>query len=183
MMAFENPEIASGDLPSATAPAWQALDPRFIKRLLLNAALIVSIVLISLLVVQLGFGTLFGDQVIPPFFGWLYLLPVLLAVALFGWPFLSVPRQGFVVRDKDILFKSGVLWRNVTAVPFNRVQHVEKNSTPLDRHCQLANLKIFTAGGSGGDLKINGLSADVAEQLRAFILSKVGAAEEPDLPE
>ncbi|MDH3749467.1 MAG: PH domain-containing protein, partial [Gammaproteobacteria bacterium] len=83
---------------------------------------------------------------------------------------------GYVIRSKDIVFKSGVFWRSVTAVPFNRVQHVETNNTPLDRKFGLANLQIFTAGGSGGDLSISGLGADVAERLRIYILDKVGAS-------
>ena len=97
-----------------------------------------------------------------------------------GWPFVSVPRRGYVVRDRDIIFKSGVIWRSVTAIPYNRVQHVETSSTPLDRRFSLANLQIFTAGGSGGDLKIPGLAADTAERLRTYILEKVGASIEND---
>ena len=83
--------------------------------------------------------------------------------------------MGFAVRDKDILYKSGVFWHTVTAIPFNRVQHVEKSSTPLDRRFDIATLQLFTAGGSGGDLKIHGLSARVAEKLRTFVLEKVGS--------
>jgi membrane protein YdbS with pleckstrin-like domain len=69
-----------------------------------------------------------------------------------------------------------VFWHTVTAIPFNRIQHVEKSSTPLDRRFGIATLQLFTAGGSGGDLKIHGLSAEVAENLRVFILDKVGAS-------
>ena len=80
------------------------------------------------------------------------------------------------MRDKDILFRHGVIWRSVTAVPFNRIQHVETSSTPLDRKFTLATLQLFTAGGSGGDMKIDGLASNVAEQLRNFILRKAGAS-------
>ncbi len=72
------------------------------------------------------------------------------------------------------MFRSGVFWRSVTAIPFNRIQHVETSSTPLDRQFNISTLQLFTAGGSKGDLKINGLGKDVAEQLRVFILKKVG---------
>ena len=87
---------------------------------------------------------------------------------LLAWPLLSVPKRGYVVRDKDILFRKGVVWRSVTAVPFNRIQHVETSNTPLDRKFDLATLQLFTAGGSSGDLKIDGLAARVAEQLRVL---------------
>ena len=82
------------------------------------------------------------------------------------------------MRDKDILYKSGVFWHTVTAIPFNRIQHVEKSSTPLERHFEIATLQLFTAGGTGGDLKIHGLSSVSAEKLRVFILDKVGASVE-----
>jgi membrane protein YdbS with pleckstrin-like domain len=73
-----------------------------------------------------------------------------------------------------------VIWRSVTAVPFNRIQHVESSNTPLDRKYDLATLQLFTAGGSSGDLKINGLDIEIAENLRIFILGKVGAIVEND---
>ena len=82
------------------------------------------------------------------------------------------------MRAKDIVYKSGVFWQTVTAIPFDRIQHVEKSSTPLDRRFEIATLQLFTAGGSGGDLKIHGLAADLAEQLRIFLLERVGAAVE-----
>ena len=81
-----------------------------------------------------------------------------------------------MVRDKDVLFRKGVVWQSVTAVPFNRIQHVETSSTPFDRKFDLATLQLFTAGGSSGDLKIDGLGKDIAEQLRIFVLEKVGAS-------
>ena len=80
------------------------------------------------------------------------------------WPLLDVPRRGYVVRDKDLVYKAGVLWRSVKAVPYNRVQHAETASGPLDRRYGLARLTVFTAGGSGGDLRVDGLSSDVAER-------------------
>jgi membrane protein YdbS with pleckstrin-like domain len=106
----------------------------------------------------------------------LWILAAVMTVSSLLRPAIVVPRKGYVVRDKDIIFKSGVIWRSVTAIPFNRIQHVETSSNPLDRKFELATLQLFTAGGSGGDLKVNGLEKDTAEQLRVFILEKVGAS-------
>ena len=105
----------------------------------------------------------------------LYSLLLILAIYSLLWPGIAVPRRGYALRDKDILFRKGVLWQSVTAVPFNRIQHVETSSTPLDRKFGLATLQLFTAGGSSGDLKIDGLGEDIAEQLRVCILDKAGA--------
>ena len=85
-----------------------------------------------------------------------------------------MPKRGFALRDQDIVYKHGVLWRSVKAVPFNRVQHAATGSGPLDRRFGLATLTVFTAGGSGGDLRVPGLNRDLAERLRGYIVDRVG---------
>ena len=78
--------------------------------------------------------------------------------------------MGYAVREKDISFKSGCLWKSVTTVPFNRVQHFDIRPGILDRKYGLARLTIYTAGGQSSDLMIPGLLPDVAEKLKAHIL-------------
>ena len=167
---FQNPEIALDGLPDMDNLEWQKMHPRYVRRMQAERILVVAGLAIGTVAINLFVGNLLSRV----FMLWIPLFVV--AVPLLIWPLISVPRRGYVVRDKDIVFKSGVVWRSVTAIPFNRVQHVETSNTPLDRKFGLANLQIFTAGGSGGDLKISGLGADVAEQLRIYILDKVGAS-------
>ena len=169
---FENPEIALDDLPAVQDVDWQPMHPRFARRQQVERLIIVFFALLGSIVPPLLIGERFAPTV--P----LWLLVILFAIPFLVWPLISVPRRGYAVRDKDIVFRSGVFFRSVTAVPFNRIQHVETSSTPLDRKFDIAALQIFTAGGSGGDLKIDGLGADVAERLRIYILEKVGASVE-----
>lgn len=166
---FHNPEIPLDDLPGAGALDWLTLHPSYARRLRVSIVLVVAI--IGIAIAALNFVPGIGLWQVALF--WTQLL--IFAVALLIWPAFSVPRRGYVLRDKDILFRKGVVWRSVTAVPFNRIQHVETSSTPLDRRYGLATLQLFTAGGSGGDLKIDGLGKETAEQLRTFILEKTGA--------
>jgi membrane protein YdbS with pleckstrin-like domain len=173
---FENAEILAEELPSVDTVDWQPLDDKFIRRQLTQSAITILIVIVGIGILQTIFAFALADRDIS--FVWLWLLPLLLAIPLFAWPLVSVPRRAYSVRSHDILFKSGVFWRTVTAIPFNRVQHVEKSSTPLDRKFKLATLQLFTAGGSGGDLKIDGLPAKTAEKLRAYILDKIGTGVE-----
>jgi len=167
---LRNPEIALDDLPGMEELEWQPMHSRYARRMQLERALVVT----GMSIAALATNFFVGVPLNKVFMLWLALFVV--AVPLLIWPLISVPRRGYVVRDKDIVFRSGIVWRSVTAVPFNRVQHVETSNTPLDRKFGLANLQIFTAGGSGGDLRISGLGADVAEQLRVYILDKVGAS-------
>ena len=168
---FENPEIALDELPAADSLEWQKLDSRYVRRLQLQALIVAAVIAVGVLVLQLMPLPL--DRRL---FGLAWALVLLIGLADLLWPLVSVPRKGYAIRDKDILYRSGVAWRTVTAVPFNRVQHVETSSTPLDRQFAQAGLQLFTAGGSGGDLKIHGMPADVAEHLRLFILEKAGGS-------
>lgn len=169
---FENPEIALDELPGAEELDWQALDARFVRRLLVERMIIVLFVGIASVIP----GLLLGDDFSPPIPPWVF--AILFAIPFLAWPFVAIPKRGYAIRDKDIVFRFGVIFRSVTAVPFNRIQHVETSSSPLDRKFKIAALQIFTAGGSGGDLKIDGLSANIAERLRVYILDKVGASVE-----
>ena len=171
---FENPEITIENLPGTGAVQWQELDPAFKRLRQVQSGL--ALLLVAL---PLAFITVAADIPLLPaaiiWSAWSIVLTVLLT-----WPAIAFPKRGYVVRDKDILFRRGVIWRSVTAVPFNRIQHVETSNTPLDRRYDLATLQLFTAGGSSGDLKIDGLAASVAEQLRIYILRKVGTSVEHD---
>jgi len=171
---FKNPEIAIESLPGTDALQWQALDPKY-KRLRQVQAMLALL----LIAAPLLFVNIVADiPALPAAIIWTQWV-IVLVVSLI-WPVVAFPKRGYVVRDKDILFRKGIIWRSVTAVPFNRIQHVETSNTPLDRKFDLATLQLFTAGGSSGDLKIDGLTASVAEQLRIFILRKVGSSVEHD---
>jgi len=171
---FENPEVALESLPSADALDWLALDPAFV-RCQQTKALLRWVVVAVVAAVASGLGLVFETPTIelePILAGWAVIVVAASRAVL--WPLLDVPRRGYVVRDKDLVYKVGVVWRSVKAVPYNRVQHAETASGPVDRRFALARLTVFTAGGSGGDLRIDGLSSDVAERLRAHIATKLG---------
>jgi len=165
---FENPEIAIENLPGTDDVQWQELDPKYKQQRQVQSTLVLLGVAIPLTFITIA-ATI---PALPATIIWSQWLLVL--IVLFVWPVIAFPKRGYVVRDKDILFRKGVVWRAVTAVPFNRIQHVETSNTPLDRRYGLATLQLFTAGGSSGDLKIDGLATSVAEQLRIYILRKVG---------
>jgi len=169
---FENPEVAPENLPAAEEVEWQALDPRYVRRLQLESVLTALAIFGGLLVVRILPFPLRDVMSIGLAAG---IVGVILLSGL-AWPAVSVPRKGYAIRSRDILYRSGVLWRSVAAIPFNRVQHVETSHTPLDRRFRVATLKLYTAGGAGGDLKVHGMPADVAERMRVFLLEQASAA-------
>ena len=177
---FVNPEVAIDSLPAAERVAWRPLDSRYLLRVLVGRVIVWMIALCATGLAQgpvAHFAPPWATQ--PPLVTLLWTVLCLAALRALLWPFLSVPRCGYAVRDKDILYKSGVLWRTNQVVPFNRVQHAVNSHAPLDRYFHLATLAVYTAGGAGG-LSIPGLGEDVAERLRVYIVAKLPDAAETE---
>ena len=170
---FVNPEIPPDALPRAESVDWHPLHPDFVRCLQAKA-----LVRMPVFIAIAGVGHALVVNV-PAFsqggwiFPWAWLLLLVPALWSLAWPVVAVPRRGYAVRDRDILYKTGILWRTQTAVPYNRVQHAETASGPMDRRFGLGRLTVFTAGTTGGDLRIEGLGEDVAERLRVYIVGKL----------
>lgn len=86
---------------------------------------------------------------------------------------LAFPRKGYLLREKDISFKRGLITYKLTTIPFNRIQHIEINQGVLAKLFKLSTVKIFTAGGNYSDLSIQGLPEDVAKNLKTFLSEKI----------
>jgi membrane protein YdbS with pleckstrin-like domain len=85
------------------------------------------------------------------------------------------PRRGFAVREHDVSYRFGWMYQNVITVPFSRIQHSEIVQGPVSRWFGICNLKIYTAGSAGTNLRIPGLESEVAKQLRQVIDERTGS--------
>ena len=166
--AFENAPVAPSALPTVGDIDWQRLAPRY-----LGQALVERVLLLLLMSAGLGVATSLRDLPADSVVKAAGLIAVI-AVAQFVHTFLAVPRKGYALRTRDVLFRTGVFFRSITAVPLSRIQHVELSRGPLERLFGLATLQVFTAGGSGSDLSVPGLALDTGERLREFILGRIG---------
>ncbi len=99
--------------------------------------------------------------------GFIVLLIIQLIILFLGFKW-----KGYVIREKDIIYRTGLIVRKKVHIPFNRVQHCEVAQNILERGLHLAKLKIYTAGGSRSDLSIPGLTNDEALKMKQFILKK-----------
>ncbi|WP_248145986.1 PH domain-containing protein [Microbacterium aoyamense] len=94
-------------------------------------------------------------------------------VAVMLWGILITPRQarsfGYQLRTDDLVFRRGILWQRVVAVPYGRMQLVDITHGPLDRGFGIAQLKLVTAAASTG-VTIPGLTQDAAERLRDTLI-------------
>jgi uncharacterized protein len=113
-----------------------------------------------------------------PFFpfdlGWwlpaIILVPGLWLTVL-SW--LDARKRGWAVREHDLIYRSGVIWRKTVIVPFARIQHVETSSGPIERAFDLMRVKCFTAGGMMTDLSVEGLDQASANQVRQYLLEQI----------
>ncbi|MFT8357297.1 MAG: PH domain-containing protein [Bifidobacterium aquikefiri] len=81
----------------------------------------------------------------------------------------------FSIGEHQVIIRRGWFWRNLTVVPYNRVQHVDTRQGPVLRMFSLTAVAIHTAVGSED---IEALNSDEALQVVEQITAKVLATKE-----
>lgn len=169
-MSFVNLQVSMADLPVAARLEFEPMAEAYEKEVKAQQ------MIIWLPLLLLSFLPFLITQLFP-----LLLIPVfmlLLAALISRLVIKKTQLKGIALREHDMAYRSGLYWQKTVLLAFNRVQHVEVSSGPLQRKYGLASLKFFTAGGSSVDLKVDGLSRERAEQVRTYILTRSG---EPEL--
>lgn len=172
---FSNPQQVVEDLPRADTLDFSALEPNFLKAATVLWGLFVLVVWIAPILFLAGVININGYGF--TIASWVIILGMI-PVALLN--IFEIKARGYAMRDHDIVYKKGLVWRTQTIVPFNRVQHVETHRGPVDRLAGLSDLKIYTAGGISADCSISGLSVAGASALRQAILKRIEGAEKSD---
>lgn len=173
-MDFSNQQIEESELPSVLDINYRSVQKKH-RTVSIIASTIFSLIILAIpLTINILSGeTWFFDHAIYILSGWLLFYGLLILVSFKGYA-----HKGYALRERDIIFKKGWIWRSSTIVPFNRIQHTEIDQGPIERLFDLSVLKIYTAGGSSSDLKIPGLLPDTANRLKDYIQLKVGKDEE-----
>lgn len=169
-----NDILRSDDLPTPDDKRFEQLAPSYMKMVGLLWGCIFAAVVIANVVVNFlagnSFGLLMEEGIAPFLIGGSFIILILTLTM----PRLMWRSQGYQLRDKDVHYKHGIIWRAVTSLPYVRVQHVELESGPLERVFKLATLKFYTAGGGSSDMKIPGLPFATASKIRAFVMQQAG---------
>lgn len=87
-------------------------------------------------------------------------------IAAIFWPPARHRSWTFTVGAADVVIRRGVWWRVTSIVPHSRIQHVDTTHGPLERTLGLSSVVLFTAGTVGASIKIPGLPADQADEIR-----------------
>lgn len=89
------------------------------------------------------------------------------------WTLAITPRQarsyGYQLRRDDLVFRRGILWQRMVAVPYGRMQLIDITHGPLDRGFGIAQVKLVTAAATTG-VVIPGLTQEAAERLRDTLI-------------
>ncbi len=168
MENFTNESVDISSLPNYEEVDFRPISRKYLIKTLLQTTGFFAVLLI-------GCGVLFYLEWNSTYiFG--ILLVILVWFAFMFWNVFKLQKNyGFALREKDILYRRGFIVNKTTVIPFNRVQHVSTTRGILDKKLGIATLEIFTAGGSGSDIKIPGLEPDLALRLKEAVSKKLAA--------
>jgi membrane protein YdbS with pleckstrin-like domain len=79
-------------------------------------------------------------------------------------------RTRWKLDDRGLHVRRGLLWRTEVLVPRSRVQHLDIERGPLERHFGLATLIVHTAGSQTQALRQSGLADADAVSLRDALI-------------
>ena len=164
-MSFVNLQVSLTELPTADELVMELMAEAYEKEVKVQQ------LIIWLPILVLSFQPYLWTQILPLLL--IPLVPLLLSIIISRLVIKKSQIKAVALREFDIAYRSGLFWRKTVIVAFNRIQHVEVSTGPLQRRFGLASIKLFTAGGSSVDLRIDGLTAGRAEQMRTFIAEKI----------
>jgi membrane protein YdbS with pleckstrin-like domain len=173
MENFTNSILLPDNLPEIVPEDFNRLDKRYLKIIFIRIS-IFAILLTGGLIAFI----LFTDEKIPGLIlaaiisGIVILIAYSITISILGFP-----KKGYLLREKDVSYKSGLITYKQISVTFNRIQHVEVSQGILGKLFHLSSVKIYTAGGNASDLSIPGLNVSDAQKLKAFISEKISQYE------
>lgn len=141
---------------------WHQLARSYVWVQLISAAIGLVLVAVAASIASFGFGF------------WIAWIPAGIVLAIIAISMIITPRQarayGYRLREDDLVFRRGILWQRIVAVPYGRMQLVDITHGPLDRGFGIAQLKLVTAAASTG-VVIPGLTQAAAEELRDTLIA------------
>jgi uncharacterized protein len=161
---FSNDQISISTLPQLAEVQFVKLHENHKYVGLLSVLVYYMLVLMGSLLVALFWEKLGG-----------YTLYLILAITLYFIfqayaAIKSYHYEGYALREHDLLYREGWIWKSTIAVPYKRMQHIEVHQGPIDRLFDMASISLYTAGGSDADMSIEGLTPSEANSLKEHIM-------------
>ncbi len=170
---FTNSIILPENLPQLEGTGFNPVDRKYIWILYIRYMIWTAV----LIPVAWIFPVILKEKT-PDFLIWALVgLLVIIMIASMVVTKIGFRYRGYLIREKDIAYKRGLIRYKLTSIPFNRIQHVELNQGVLAKRMGLATIKVYTAGSSSDDLEIPGLPIETAGQIREFLTGNISADE------
>ncbi|RQO70405.1 hypothetical protein DBR43_20520 [Pedobacter sp. KBW06] len=160
MQDFTNETLDIDALPKYEEVALNALSRKYWKVVLLNISIFLFILAAAIATILLLVEELRPYLYL---FTGIYLLFSILLITLYR---ASIKRIGYAIREKDLIYKSGIISISTSIIPFTRIQHITLNEGIFSRMFQLGALHVFTAGGISGSITIPGLDINLAKTIK-----------------
>ncbi|WP_439901504.1 PH domain-containing protein [Microbacterium azadirachtae] len=167
------PVLDEGTYPALRTPTgrgalaldgvWHQISPKYV---------VAEVLLRLILLVIIAVGAYAATTLLAQPWPWAWIAAGVIAVAILV-ELVILPRQaraiGYMLRADDIVFRRGILWQRMIAVPYGRMQLVDITRGPVDRAFGIAKLKLVTAAATTG-VEIPGMTEDAAEALRDTLI-------------
>lgn len=167
-MDFTNTEIKKEQLPQI-----DSINFRLLNKNLLHIMRINIIVFTLIIITVLSIYNYITEEITINIQLYIISTILFLAITKIVYSAVSYNYRGYALREKDISYKKGYIFRSITTIPFNRIQHTEIKESAISRLFSLQTVKFYTAGGATSDLQIAGLSKDDAQRIKEFINGKI----------
>lgn len=167
MQNFTNETIDLEQLPKYEETALTAPAPKYWKIIVINLTIflfVIGAILTTFILIDAEVKS-----------NWFIFAGIFIVFAAFLFLLFraSFKRRGFALREKDVLYKSGIIAETTTIVPLNRIQHVALNEGFLSRMFHLGTLQIYTAGGSSGEIRIAGVPIEQAKAMKEALVKRL----------
>ncbi|KAB2810239.1 PH domain-containing protein [Phaeocystidibacter luteus] len=165
---FSNVSVDPNQLPKLEEVEYQPISPKYKAMQLVVTLIVVVLIAVGGTATSLSLqeGQILSWSIMGGAMLLFFTLRTLLVNLGYKW-------KGYALREKDLIYRSGLIWRKVIIIPFARIQHGELSEGVIERFYGLKKIRVYTAGGSSSDLTIPGLPKERAEQLRKFIMDRV----------
>jgi len=171
MEQFTNEAIDINLLPKYQEVDLKSPHPNYWKVILINTLIFIGITGAGLTIF------IFSNEQTKPYSIYFIIGFIAISTLIFLLYRASFKKRGYALRDKDIIYKSGIIAETTSIIPLNRIQHVALNEGMFSRIYKLATLQIHTAGGVTGHIHIAGIPIDQARNIKEALLKKLNLLE------
>jgi len=181
MQEFSNKLIDLQSLPKYQEVVFEKLHPKYKNVIVINLSIISMMILFGTMstFISVYFG---GGDVEGSFYIWILMAALLSITLLFWLSFIAFKKKGYAIREKDLLYRRGILATSKTIIPLNRIQHIAVSEGVFSRFYGLASIEIYTAGGSSSDLRIPGIEKERAYQIKEFLMENLNGEKKQITP-